>query len=46
MGRFLSTLIFDPDDVLFVRLRELILSVVSGHAARKTRPAETSPVVT
>jgi hypothetical protein len=46
MGRFLSTLIFDPDDVLFVRLRELILSVVSVHAARKTRPAGTSPVVT
>src|SRR4051812_7883533 len=36
----------ETDDVLFVRLRELVLSALSRHAARKTTPAGTSPVVT
>jgi hypothetical protein len=36
----------ETDDVLFVRLPELVLSAFSRHAARKTTPAGTSPVVT
>ena len=36
----------ETDDILFARLRELVLSVFSRHAARKTTPAGTSPVVT
>ena len=31
--------------ILFARLRELVLSAFSFHAARKTTPAGTSPVV-
>ena len=34
------------DDALFVNLRELIASGFSSQAARKTKPAGTSPVVT
>jgi hypothetical protein len=34
----------ETDDVLFVRLQELVL--LSRHATRKTTPAGTSPVVT
>src|SRR3954470_20092325 len=36
----------ETDDILFVRLRELVLSAFARHAARKTTPAGTSPVVT
>ena len=36
----------DTDDVLFVRLRELVLSECLSHAARNTTPVGTSPVVT
>src|SRR4051812_46364030 len=36
----------ETDDILFVRVRELVLSALSRHAARKTTPAGTSPVVT
>src|SRR6266516_4661034 len=36
----------DADEVLFVGLRELVLSEFSPHAARNTTPAGTSPVVT
>ena len=32
--------------ILFARLRELVLSAFSCHAARKMTPAGTSPVVT
>jgi hypothetical protein len=32
--------------IQFARLRELVLSAFSFHAARKTTPAGTSPVVT
>src|SRR4051794_3032114 len=36
----------ETDDVLFVRLRELVLPASSRHAAgRKTTPSGTSPVV-
>ena len=34
------------DDILFARLQGLVLSAFSFHAARKTTPAGTSPVVT
>src|SRR3954452_4111799 len=36
----------ETDDILFARLRELVLSAFARHAARKTTPAGTSPVVT
>ena len=36
----------ETDDGLFARFRELVLSAFARHAARKTRPAGTSPVVT
>jgi hypothetical protein len=36
----------ETDDILFARLQELVLSAYSRHAARKTTPAGTSPVVT
>src|SRR3954462_7957977 len=36
----------ETDDGLFVRLPELVLSAFPRHAARKTTPAGTSPVVT
>src|SRR4051794_24125990 len=36
----------ETDDGLFARLRELVLPASSLHAARKTTPAGTSPVVT
>jgi hypothetical protein len=36
----------ETGDVPFARLRELALSAFSRHAARKTTPAGTSPVVT
>src|SRR4029453_16624218 len=36
----------ETDDILFARLRELVLPAFSRHAARKTTPAGTSPVVT
>src|SRR4051812_11445455 len=36
----------ETDDILFARFRELVLPAFSRHAARKTTPAGTSPVVT
>src|SRR3954447_4814911 len=39
----------ETNDILFARLQELpelVLSALSRHAARKTTPAGTSPVVT
>src|SRR3954471_16158337 len=36
----------ETDDILFARLRGLVLSAFARHAARKTTPAGTSPVVT
>src|SRR3954469_9884394 len=36
----------ETGDVLFARFRELVLSAFARHAARKTTPAGTSPVVT
>src|SRR3954454_8691229 len=35
----------ETGDVLFARFRELVLSAFARHAARKTTPAGTSPVV-
>src|SRR3954452_13334687 len=36
----------ETGDILFTRLQELVLSAFARHAARKTTPAGTSPVVT
>src|SRR4051794_11388658 len=36
----------ETDGILFARFRELVLPAFSRHAARKTTPAGTSPVVT
>src|SRR4051812_5198538 len=36
----------ETDDILFARLQKLVLPAFSVHAARKTTPAGTSPVVT
>ena len=36
----------ETGDVLFARFRALVLSAFARHAARKTTPAGTSPVVT
>ncbi len=44
-GRHLGSSL-ETDAILFARLQELVLSAFSRHAARKTTPAGTSPVVT